>query len=122
MSFFKKYLHVDRNIQKELLELINEANNSEQSQLVLLCGSVGDGKSHLLAYVNEEYKEIISNFKIHNDATESFDPSQTEIETLKKVNKQLICKLDRYDAIVDERDELRNNLGHLQYLTKKILD
>lgn len=85
LDTFKKYLHVDRNIQNELLELIKEANNSEQSQLVLLCGSVGDGKSHLLAYVNEEYKEIISNFKIHNDATESFDPSQTEIETLKKV-------------------------------------
>ena len=85
LDTFKKYLHVDRTIQNELLELIKEANNSEQSQLVLLCGSVGDGKSHLLAYINEEYKEIINKFKIHNDATESFDPSQTEIETLKTV-------------------------------------
>lgn len=35
---------------------------------------------------------------------------KNQIETLEKVNKQLICKLDRYDAIVDERDELKKQL------------
>lgn len=33
-----------------------------------------------------------------------------QIETLEKANKQLIYKLDRYDAIVDERDELKKQL------------
>lgn len=33
-----------------------------------------------------------------------------QLETLEKTNKQLISKLDRYDAIVDERDELKKQL------------
>ena len=33
-----------------------------------------------------------------------------QIEALEKLNKQLINKLDRYDAIVDERDELKKQL------------
>ena len=65
--------------------MIEEANNSEGSQLVLLCGSVGDGKSHLLAYLNEEHKELLEGFYIHNDATESHDPNLTELETLDNV-------------------------------------
>jgi len=82
---FKTYLHVKRSIQDELVELLKEANESDEAQLIFLCGSVGDGKSHLLAYINENYKYIVSNFEVHNDATESFDPQLTEIETLAKV-------------------------------------
>lgn len=85
LNIFKKYLHVKRSIQTELVDMIEEANNSEGSQLVLLCGSVGDGKSHLLAYLNEEYKELLEGFYIHNDATESHDPNLTELETLDNV-------------------------------------
>lgn len=85
LNVFKKYLHVERSIQTELVDMIEEANNSEGSQLVLLCGSVGDGKSHLLAYLNEEHKELLEGFYIHNDATESHDPKLTELETLDNV-------------------------------------
>lgn len=85
LNTFKKYLHVKRSIQTELVDMIEEANNSEGSQLVLLCGSVGDGKSHLLAYLNEEHKELLEGFYIHNDATESHDPNLTELETLDNV-------------------------------------
>lgn len=85
LNAFKKYLHVKRSIQTELVDMIEEANNSEGSQLVLLCGSVGDGKSHLLAYLNEEHKELLEGFYIHNDATESHDPNLTELETLDNV-------------------------------------
>lgn len=85
LNTFKKYLHVKRSIQTELLEMIEEANSSTGSQLVLLCGSVGDGKSHLLAYLNEEHKELLEDFYIHNDATESHDPKLTELETLDNV-------------------------------------
>lgn len=35
---------------------------------------------------------------------------KNQIETLEKANNQLISKLDRYDAIVDERDELKKQL------------
>lgn len=49
LSRFKEYLHVDRPIQKEFSEALNNAISSDSSHLVMLCGSVGDGKSHLIA-------------------------------------------------------------------------
>lgn len=85
LNYFKKYLHVKRSIQTELVDMIEDVNNSEGSQLVLLCGSVGDGKSHLLAYLNEEHKQLLDDFYVHNDATESHDPNLTELETLDNV-------------------------------------
>lgn len=85
LDIFKNYLHVERTIQDEFINNLKEANKSETAQIVFLCGSVGDGKSHLLAYASQNYSEIIKNFDIHNDATESFDPNMTEIETLEKV-------------------------------------
>lgn len=39
-----------------------------------------------------------------------------QIAILDKTNIQLISKLDRYDAIVDERDELKNQLTTYQIL------
>ena len=88
LSEFKQYLHVTREIQEELLNKLNEVKDKSTSQLVMLCGSVGDGKSHLLAYLNSNYPELMSNFKIHNDATESFDPDKTAIDTLANVLKE----------------------------------
>lgn len=87
LSEFKQYLHVKREIQEELENKLNEVKDKSTSQLVLLCGSVGDGKSHLLAYLNSNNPELMSNFKIHNDATESFDPDKTAIDTLANVLK-----------------------------------
>lgn len=85
LDSFKSYLHVERSIQSEFLSLLDKASVTNKAELILLCGSVGDGKSHLLAYVNENYKDILSKFKIHNDATESFDPQLTEIDTLANI-------------------------------------
>ena len=88
LSEFKQYLHVTREIQEELFNKLNEVKDKSSSQLVMLCGSVGDGKSHLLAYLNSNYPELMSNFRIHNDATESFDPDKTAIDTLANVLKE----------------------------------
>ena len=85
LDVFKKYLHIKRSIQDKLIDELKEASKSSESQLILLAGNVGDGKSHLIAYLNEEYPELVSNFSIHNDATESFDKNLTEIQTLEKV-------------------------------------
>ena len=82
LSTFKKYLHVDRNIQTELKSKIDECVNKQEGKLILLCGSVGDGKSHLLSYFNEKYPELMKEFEIINDATESFDPKKTSIDRL----------------------------------------
>ena len=87
LSEFKQYLHVKREIQEELFNKLNEVIDKSKSQLVMLCGSVGDGKSHLLAYLNSNHPDLMGNFKIHNDATESFDPDKTAIDTLANVLK-----------------------------------
>ncbi|WP_214827801.1 DNA phosphorothioation-dependent restriction protein DptF [Exiguobacterium algae] len=82
---FREYMHIDRPIQNSLLETLEAVNKESAPQLILLSGSVGDGKSHLLAYVKEKYPHLVTNVRIHNDSTESFDPSKNSIETLDSV-------------------------------------
>lgn len=88
-SDFKKYMHIERNVQSKLEELIINASESNKAQLILVCGSVGDGKSHIISYFKDKYKDkypdIISMFKLHNDATESLEPNQTSMDTLNDV-------------------------------------
>ena len=81
---FKKYMHIRRNLENELISIIEQAVQSERKQLILVCGSVGDGKSHLLSYLKNE-KKVLDNFYLHNDATESLSPDMTSIETLDQV-------------------------------------
>nr|WP_276575901.1 DNA phosphorothioation-dependent restriction protein DptF [Oceanirhabdus seepicola] len=84
-SNFKEYMHVERPVQHEFWNLIKSAHNSDKPQLLLVCGSVGDGKSHLISYFKNKNPEILCDFSIHNDATESLDPEKTSIETLNEV-------------------------------------
>lgn len=85
MDYFKQYMHVDRTIQHQLFEMIERSSEAYGCQLILLCGSVGDGKSHLLSYLKSQNKELLEGFEFHNDATESIDPKLDEIETLQQV-------------------------------------
>lgn len=84
-STFKEYLHIKRSIQDDLEIALKTSITMEQSQLILLCGSVGDGKSHLLSYMKNEHPELMNQFSIHNDATESFDPQKSSLDTLSEV-------------------------------------
>lgn len=84
-SHFKEYMHVERLIQQELLTVLEKTHTESHAHLVLLCGSVGDGKSHLLAYMNSTYPSLLNYFSIHNDATESFDPQKNSLDTLSEV-------------------------------------
>lgn len=86
-SAFKNYLHVNRPIQEKVEEILLERFKKDSSNLFLLCGSVGDGKSHLLAYLNQHHKDVMSKYKVFNDATESFSPSKTALETLEEILK-----------------------------------
>lgn len=82
---FKKYMHIVRDAQNGLEELIDKANKSEKAQLILVCGSVGDGKSHIISYFNNKNPDIRKNFTLHNDATESLEPNKTSMDTLNDV-------------------------------------
>lgn len=86
-SMFKNYLHVNRKIQLDLERILETNKNVGKGNLILLCGSVGDGKSHLLAYLNQNKPELINEYTIFNDATESFSPNKNAMETLEEVLK-----------------------------------
>ena len=62
-DYYKKYMHVSRRVEEDLIETINKVNNSKRKTLVLLCGSAGDGKSHLLSYLKNEVK-ILENYTV----------------------------------------------------------
>lgn len=107
---FKRYMHIEREAQKELQDLIFKANESNKAQLILVCGSVGDGKSHIISYFNNNYSDLMKNFTLHNDATESLDPNKTSMDTLNEV-------LDNFsDEKIEKSNEkfiLAINLGTL---------
>ena len=81
-SEFKMYMHVPRKSQAELEKIIFEESKKDGASLILVCGSVGDGKSHIISYLNNKYLSDMVKFKLHNDATESYDPTKTSIDTL----------------------------------------
>lgn len=83
---FKKYMHVTRTAEEDLKAILRNVNAGNKKTLVLLCGSAGDGKSHLLSYLkNSDEEHLIENYTIFNDATESSAPSKTVIETLNEL-------------------------------------
>lgn len=83
---FKKYMHVTRTAEEDLKAILRNVNAGNKKTLVLLCGSAGDGKSHLLSYLkNSDEEHLIENYTIFNDATESSAPSKTAIETLNEL-------------------------------------
>jgi DNA phosphorothioation-dependent restriction protein DptF len=81
------YFHVTRQIENEMMELLRKVNRRGDKVLVLLCGSAGDGKSHLLSYLQCSNSDpasdnLLDGYEIYNDATESNAPRKTAIETL----------------------------------------
>ena len=109
-SSFKKYMHVDRTMHKKLEELILESNKSDRQKLILVCGSAGDGKSHIISYLKDKHSDIMDNFKLWNDATESLDPKKTAMDTL---NDVLQSFNDENIAQNNEKMILAINLGTL---------
>lgn len=85
LNQFKSYIHVNRSIQEDLIEELERVVEHDSSHLIMLCGSVGDGKSHLLAYIKTTRPDLYSKFKIHGDATESHYTQKTAEDTLAEV-------------------------------------
>ncbi len=107
---FKKYLHVERPIQREIESVLRNRRNVEAPHLLLLCGSVGDGKSHLLAYLNDSEEQLLSEYKVFNDATESAKPNETALETLEETFKNFS---DEHWEETNEKIVIAINLGVL---------
>ena len=103
-------MHVDRPIESKLVEKMDEIDNAGGG-IVLLVGSAGDGKSHLISRIKQ--MSDWGGWSFYNDATASSSPKKTAIDTLKK-------------ALVEYKDEnlyktskklvLAINLGKLNAL------
>lgn len=83
LNEFKEYLHIERKIENDFKDVLERSKNVK-SKLIMLLGSVGDGKSHLISQMQTKYSKLMNSFDVHNDATESFDPNLTAIDTLLK--------------------------------------
>lgn len=84
---FQNYMHIARPIELETIEKLEFIKTCATPQVLFICGSVGDGKSHLLAYLKCHRKELLEGFYIHNDATESYNRTKSAEETLEEILK-----------------------------------
>jgi len=82
---FREYLHIEREVESGLRNQIKHCTSQSEAQLLMICGNVGDGKSHILSYLNKELSNEMAQFTIHNDATESHNPNDSSNDTLHKV-------------------------------------
>src|SRR5690606_20896029 len=67
---------------EQAVDSVIEKLNYEKGQIFFLCGSSGDGKSELLVQAKNKAKAHV---KFHFDATHSFDPHETAVQTLDKL-------------------------------------
>lgn len=104
-----RYLHTERPVTDELLEKMIQIDNAGGG-IILLVGSAGDGKSHLLSKVKEIDPERWPQDSFYNDATASCSPNKTAIETLKEA---LVDFSDINIASTAKRKILAINLGKL---------
>ena len=96
LNLYEAYLHVDLPIEYELLGKMDELDEAGGG-IILLIGSAGDGKSHLIGRTKKMSDWPVTSF--YNDATASSSPSKTAIDTLK-------------EALVDFDDENLGSTNH----------
>lgn len=106
----KSYLHLERDIETELETILVDASKSASAQLVLVCGNVGDGKSHLLSFLRNIVPDLHSQFTVHNDATASSKPNRTFLDELREL---LAPFSDDAPGEGTEKVVLATNLGTL---------
>lgn len=108
----KTYLHVTRQPEEDFRNLMLRISGINHKQLILVCGSAGDGKSHLLSYLKfADSQHILNGYALINDATESNAPTATAIETL--AERIAAFRDDRIDDGGCEKVVLAINLGML---------
>ncbi|KTT83159.1 DNA phosphorothioation-dependent restriction protein DptF [Mammaliicoccus sciuri] len=107
-NYFNEYLHVHRPIEDYLQQALEDLKSNE-SGIILLVGTVGDGKSHLLSYFNKNKHDLLTDIYIYNDATESDNPYKTAVETLSE-------KLEAYQSGQLKKLIIAINIGMLNNL------
>lgn len=75
----KEYLFIETDIE---MAFSSKLQSLKKDQIIFLCGSSGDGKSEIMTKYQLAHKGIID---FHLDATHSFEPQKTAIDTLNDV-------------------------------------
>lgn len=133
-SYIDNYLHTERPISSELLDRMIEIDQAGGG-IILLVGSAGDGKSHLLSKVKSLGGNGWSSDSFYNDATASCSPNKTAIETLKEAlmdfsdgnlyltnkKKILAINLGKLNAFIDDRD-IREIYGEIAKAAAPLFD
>ncbi len=132
LSIFDAYMHVERPIEQKLRSKMRQIEE-EGGGIILLVGSAGDGKSHLISQMKREFAWDSSCY--YNDATASCSPRKTAIDTLKDVledfqdanlyntNRKLVLaiNLGKLNALIDE-EFVRDNFSQLVKAVLPIFD
>ena len=74
----KKYIYVETTIEKDFEHQLKRLSSTDK-KIIFLSGSSGDGKSEILTRFNKKYS---ARADFHLDATHSFHPSDSAIQTL----------------------------------------
>ena len=83
LESYKAYLHVENEVENDLRELLRQVDPNQEKCLVLVCGSAGDGKSHMVAFLKyADSEELLNGYVSYNDATESRTPTQFASERM----------------------------------------
>lgn len=77
----KKYLRLTTDIETDFEKALKSLSPTDK-KIIFLCGSSGDGKSEILTKYSKDYE---SRADFHLDATHSFHPNDSAIETLNKL-------------------------------------
>lgn len=127
-----EYMHVDRPIESKLIEKLDEID-AAGGGIILLVGSAGDGKSHLISHIKQKSEWDDGCF--YNDATASSSPKKTAIDTLKealveyrdenlyKTSKKLVLaiNLGKLNALIDD-EEFKTDYKEIVNSTLPIFD
>ncbi|WP_422410174.1 MULTISPECIES: DNA phosphorothioation-dependent restriction protein DptF [unclassified Endozoicomonas] len=89
----KDYLYIKTPIETDFQRYVEDSNSPET--IIFLCGSSGDGKSEILTKFYDRYEH---QFRFHLDATHSFQPDMSAIQTLD--NQFSLHKLEGKPIIV----------------------
>ncbi|MCF6259260.1 MAG: DNA phosphorothioation-dependent restriction protein DptF [Gammaproteobacteria bacterium] len=79
LNEIKSHLYIETEIERAFGSKLSQLRKND---FLFLCGSSGDGKSEILTRYKSKYNEAID---FHLDATHSFEPQSTAIETLDKL-------------------------------------
>lgn len=132
LSKFDEYMHVERPIEAELRAKMKDIEKAGGG-IILLVGSAGDGKSHLISRMKREFSWGDECY--YNDATASCSPHKDAITTLKaalhdfkdvnllSTNKKLVLaiNLGKLNAFIDEED-VKSDYSSIVKATKDIFD